>query len=384
MRMSRINSTSRRSRVCLALLAIAIPVVLSACGSQTSSTSSTSTGPTGGSTSSSWVQDDVHHLDIFLPEGNAEYYLSGFGTADGARTVITGQVPDAVYWSYTAYPVPAGGAVGHVHDTQITQAHGRYVVTIAARCAGVSGTCIATTAAEATGIVALRLYVPVDLYGAGTGGVPLPAISYESASGTHLTLTEASGNDTIQRTLDAYADEKGALPAELTEHYPPAAPVPVAVTEPVPQGRISHSTGKFNNPDNIYEHVRFTTTRGNLVASARAPTYQAGPLPNINPFSRPASAPPQVRYWSLCIVLEDLHTGDCLRDGQVRFPADSQVFTVIVSPTCPVAGYANCVRAGPEPIQVSLALRYTLPSAAFSPDVFQGPYALTAKYVARP
>ena len=68
-------------------------------------------------------------------------------------------------------------------------------------------------------------------------------------------------------------------------------------------------SGKFNNPDNIYDHVRFSTSRGNLVVSAQAPTYQSDSLPTVNDLTRPPSESPQVRYWSLCIVLKDLHTG---------------------------------------------------------------------------
>jgi hypothetical protein len=67
-----------------------------------------------------------------------------------------------------------------------------------------------------------------------------------------------------------------------------------------------------------------------------------------------------------------------------RYPRASNRFALIVSPTCPVAGHLNCLVAGPEPLQVSLAYRYLLPSAAFAPLAFQGPYGLTATYVARP
>jgi hypothetical protein len=83
-------------------------------------------------------------------------------------------------------------------------------------------------------------------------------------------------------------------------------------------------------------------------------------------------------------VLKDLHTGACLRDSEIHFPTGSNRFTLIVSPTCPVAGYVNCLVAGPEPLQVSLSWRYLLPSAAFLPLAFRGPYALTANYVGRP
>ena len=86
------------------------------------------------------------------------------------------------------------------------------------------------------------------------------------------------------------------------------------VVDPPPKGRISSGTGQFNNPDNIYDHVRLTTMRGNLVVSAQAPTYQEDSLTPVNDLSRPASESPQVRYWSLCVVLKDLHTGACLRE----------------------------------------------------------------------
>ena len=42
--------------------------------------------------------------------------------------------------------------------------------------AGVSGTCMAMGATNG-GVLVMRLYVPVDIDGDGTGGVPLPTIS---------------------------------------------------------------------------------------------------------------------------------------------------------------------------------------------------------------
>jgi hypothetical protein len=188
----------------------------------------------------------------------------------------------------------------------------------------------------------------------------------------------------MQKALDSYRDQRGALPEELTHHYPPDAPVPVPVDDPPPAQRISHGARRFNNPDDLYDHLPFTTTRGNLVVSAQAPTYQADSLGSVNDLGRPSSGSPQVRYWDLCIVLKDLHTGGCLRDSEVRFPAGSSRFTLVVSPNCPVSGYLNCLVAGPEPLQVSLSWRYLLPTPTFRPLAFQGPYALTATYVGRP
>jgi hypothetical protein len=331
---------------------------------------------------SGWVKDTVRALDIFLPDANSDYYLNGFGTKAGYRTVITGKVPRARYWSFTAYP-PAGPG-REVHDTQIAQSRGRYTVVIAASCAGIRQTCIATFGAVPAGVVVMRLYVPADLNGQGTGGVPLPAISYTNAAGTPATLAQASGTAQAGNQLAGYRQQHGALPAVLTRSYPPDAPVAAPVNSPPPTGVIAHGAGRFSNPDNAYEHVQFTTARGNLVISARAPTYQEDSFSRANDLARPADQAPQVRYWSLCIVLTGLHTGACLRDAQIRFPAGRDRFTAIISPTCPVAGYLNCLIAGPQPLQVSLAYRFLLPDPAFAAQAFHGPYALTATYVKRP
>jgi hypothetical protein len=375
-----VRATRRKARL---LAVLALPASLAACGAA-SAPPKPSTTTTAAATESGWVKDTVRLLDIFLPDGNSDYYLNGFGTKDGARTVISGEVPTARYWSYTAYPVPVGGPVTHVYDSNIARSDGHYTVTISASCARVTGTCLATSAAESSGMVVFRLYVPVDLNGSGTGGVPLPTITYESRSGAPISLTQAAGSGAMPETLDANRDQHGALPESLTRSYPPAAPVPVPVVDPPPRGRISSGKGKFNNPDNLYDHVRFTTTRGNLVVSAQAPTYQSDTFTPVNDLARPASEAPQVRYWDFCIVLTGLHTGACLRDSEIHFPSGSSRFTLIVSPTCPVVGYLNCLVAGPEPLQVSLSWRYLLPSSSFRPSAFRGPYALTATYVGRP
>ena len=97
------NTGAGRSRAWVALAAISLFLALAACGSATPS--SAASGPSAGA--SPWVKDTVQALDIFLPDANSDYYLGGFGTKDGARTVITGEVPKARYWSFVAYPLPA-------------------------------------------------------------------------------------------------------------------------------------------------------------------------------------------------------------------------------------------------------------------------------------
>jgi hypothetical protein len=374
---------SRASRLELSACLILTALGLTACGSSSSTAPSTSL--TTPSVSSNWVKDSINDLNVFLPDADSVYWFDGYGTTNGARTVISGQNPTARYWSFTAYPFPPDAPKQHVHDDEVQQADGHYTVTIATSCSGVRGTCLAMGSVVGGGVVVFRLYVPADLSSAGTGGAPLPRISYESASGSMLTLAQASGSQSVPKVMDGYRAQNGALPAVLTKSYPPPAPVPNPVVTPPPAMAVNHGgEGPYSNPDNFYQHVRYTTTRGDLVVSAEAPTYQSDSFPKANDLARPAAQNPQVRYWSLCTVLKGRHTGDCLRDEQVHIPSGSVTFTVIVAPTCPVSGYANCIDAGPEPLQNSLSYRNLLPSQSFAPRAFTGPFRLTATYVARP
>jgi hypothetical protein len=325
----------------------------------------------------------VHSLDIFLPDADSIYWFDGYGTAKGAHTILEGRVPTARYWSFTAYPVPQNADRQHVHDTQIDVSGGRYTVTIAQNCSGVSGTCLQMGNTDG-GILVMRLYVPIDVASAGTGGVPLPTIRHENSSGHPLTLEHASGSSAIVHAMEGYRNQHRALPAELTQTYPPAAPVPVAMTNPPPTGVLSHGDGPYANPDNVYEHIAFSTTRGNLVVTARAPTYLSDSFVKANDLARTSAQDPQVRYWSLCIVLKGRHTGHCLRDEQVHVPSGAENFTAIVAPTCPVAGYANCIVSGPQELQSSISYRNLLPSPSFKLQALTGPYRMTATYVARP
>jgi hypothetical protein len=353
---------------------------LAACSSTTTTSPTTTATPVG--TNTAWVKDSTNALNVFLPDEDSIYWFDGYGTANGAHTVVSGQVPTARYWSFTAYPVPQNDQRQHPHDTQIDQSDGRYTLTIAQNCADVSGTCM-TMGATDGGTLVMRLYVPVDIDGAGAGGVPLPTVGFVDQSGKEISLDQAAGNPAIGQVVANYRDQHGAIPADLAQTYPPAAPVPVPVTSPTPVGGVSYGTGPYANPDNIYEHIAYTTTRGNLVVTAKAPTYQTDSNPKANDLARTADQRPQVRYWSLCTTLKGRHTGDCLRDEQISIPAGSDTFTAIVSPTCPVAGYVNCLLAGPEPLQSSLAYRNLLPSASFKPIAFTGPYRMTATYVGR-
>ena len=177
-----------------------------------------------------------------------------------------------------------------------------------------------TMGATNGGVLVLRLYVPIDINGAGLGRriaayhrIRQPVREGDLARPSH-------GNPAIGQVIATYRDQHGKLPAALTQSYPPPAAVPIPVTSPTPVGGISYGTGPYANPDNIYEHIAYTTTRGNLVVTGKALTYQTDSNPKANDLARTADQHPQVRYWSLCTTLKGRHTGDCLRDEQISIP----------------------------------------------------------------
>ena len=209
-------------------------MMLAACTSSPSTSSDTSSTPattTPVGTNTDWVKDSTSALNVFLPDEDSIYWFEGYGTANGARTVISGQVPTARYWSFTAYPIPQNSQRQHLHDNQIDQSNGRYTLTIAQKCTGVSATCM-TMGATNGGILVLRLYVPTDINGAGTGGVPLPTIGYLDKSGQPITLDQATGDPAIGQVITGYRNQNGALPPALTQTYPPPATRPLPRHQP--------------------------------------------------------------------------------------------------------------------------------------------------------
>ncbi|HEY1826890.1 MAG TPA: hypothetical protein VGF87_02665 [Acidimicrobiales bacterium] len=363
-------------RSLLLALSIVAAVSLPVLSGGTSGASAPSPNP-------AWVRDTVQQLNIFLPDGDSDYWINGWGADNGARTVISGQAPHARYWSFTAYPFGSNGTDTHLHDTQIAQSDGRYRVTLTSSCAHVAGTCLDTSTTGTSGLLVLRLYVPVDYSGAGTGEVPLPTLTYENAKGSPLSLSAAAGTTKDTSAIQFLNGLHGQLPAALTKPYPAQGPVPTPVVSPVPIARPTGPMGVYANPDNLYDHIALSTSRGDLVLTAKPPTYQDDVAHPANSLSHPAGSSTQVRYWSICVTDTGRATGACLRDDQVHLGKNGQ-FVIIVSPTCPVAGFANCLVSGPAQIQTAIAYRNLLPSASFKSQAFRGPYALRGAYVARP
>ena len=126
-------SLMHRLKSRLSWLAIALcAMTLAACTSSGTNSTTATTTPVG--TNTAWVKDSTSALNVFLPDEDSIYWFDGYGTANGARTVINGRVPTARYWSFTAYPIPQNSQRQHLHDTQIDQSDGRYTITIAQKC----------------------------------------------------------------------------------------------------------------------------------------------------------------------------------------------------------------------------------------------------------
>ena len=127
--------------------------------------------------------------------------------------------------------------------------------------------------------------------------------------------------------------------AGLARTYLPAAPILAPVVDRPPRAVIAHGAGKFNNPDDLYEHVHYTTTRANLVVTAQTPTYQSDSFTPVNGLAQPATDTPEVLYGSLCVALKGLHTVPvCAMGGSLPRRKQSLHDHRVARP---VAGYLN-------------------------------------------
>jgi hypothetical protein len=330
--------------------------------------------------SETWTKLSADTFNLYSPDTNSLYYTTAYVTTGGIDTVVSGDAPHARYWSIAAYRTETK-PVADAYDAQIpVEPDGRYQVVLASDCQGVTGTCLDTTTSNPVGFLIYRLYVPDDLGGAETGGVPLPTVSYRLAGGTATAdLTGLDLPAPLQVVVDDAEHAVGQTLTAILRSDPgdPAAPSPGA--PPTTTVRAGGS-GPFSNPDNVYLHMPYTTSDGDLVVTGTAPTYrhQAADPANDRGVT---DGTQQVRYWSLCTEAQQGLTVACLRDEQIAIPPGTDRFVAIVAPSCPVAGYANCLPAGLRAVQNELLYRNLLPSAGFVP--FAGSYALSGSYIVR-
>ncbi|MEX2196248.1 MAG: hypothetical protein WD844_13260 [Thermoleophilaceae bacterium] len=372
---------------------------------------------------SAWQKVAPNALNVAFPDEYAVYYVIPYIAGPGLRTLVEGQVPAARYWSHTIYQTQ-GGALDNIDgDRMALDADGSYRMTIADRCAEAQRNCLSTTRVQRPtptfeGMLVYRLYVPEDIASGQTGGVPVPRATYEADGPDAEARLDALDLPAAAREARDVAVSQAALASQelvFERSMPLSGPVPQPDNDPpvrsfrfhghqgsaidyaLTKGLISDSQwallnstlpnpsgtgGPFSAPANEYTYIFYQHERGNLVVSAKAPTYDLTSS-SRNAFGRDDGGE-QVRYWSLCTNSSLTRYIDCIKDEDVVIPPGETHFEIVVSPTCPVAGYANCLLSGQEAVEFAVVYRNQLASAAFKDQQLAGEWAYGGHYVSRP
>lgn len=354
-----------------------------------------------------------------LPEPFVVYRLAPFAATDAVETVISGRVPRARVWAFSIYTTPVT-PIDVITDKAVRIGRdGRFRITIRRTC-GAAHNCLDAAkapdvATSSYGWLTYRVYDPVDLMGVGSGGVPVPALTYvgrgpaAALDVSRLALpTESPAIDRfLSDAVDAVrllAARNGAFPAKVA--VPDNDPPPTVTTfkdtkdawlrwlgeqglptEPIRRAAANASIGLLDmqfKGVNRYVGTTFDLRRGNFEVRFRAPTYRWTPWDGhaANTLGRTHGAE-QLRYWSMCTYKADLQDSACMHDSQFRIGRDRQLVAV-VAPRCPVAGYANCLATGSQTRpDFAVVIRNTLPARSFVKRELAGRYAPQARYVAR-
>lgn len=357
------------------------------------------------------------------PDTNTQIYQCVYSAGPLHETVIEGRPPRARYWSFAVLD-QARREIDNISDHEVQlRADGGYQIRVALDCAGAPN-CIDLRTAPAP-LVPERIFYRVYVPEGDEHGGPLPQVTYRLSAGPDERVelfddgTVAAYESELTQPLTpggAVADAL-ARPSGLEQPAPGAAPDPqperfrgtgARQVDNLEQGgvvpkpvidllRQALGTGGFGaTRDNAYVSLNQDMRLGNLVLRAKAPTYRTQSATPANDRGR-ADGSEQVRYWSLCTT-QATRPVDCVRDENVELDEDG-FFEIVLSPSCPTAGYATCLRtgalsAGGSP-QSSLIYRNNLASESFYNDrgpalcpnaetMFCGDYSLRAHYVARP
>jgi hypothetical protein len=267
----------------------------------------------------------------------------------GSETVLRGTFPLARYWS-VAVVSTRRTELSSLNDTQIqTNPDGTYEVVVRQSCTGIQN-CLTVPAslAQFTVLIFYRLYQPE---GDICGGVELPKVSYRAIGDTSGPPTPASALDPVGATgcpprWQATDDVLRHISGDSDRVRLDEVGSPPAVT------RAGGGAGTAATQDNAYLFFFYDMTKGNVVMSARAPTYRAQRDDPQNDLGR-SDGSEQTRYWSLCSTAFTRPMG-CLRDEEVHVNADGY-FDVVIAPRCPVPGYRNCLISGPSVFEGDVA-----------------------------
>ena len=302
----------------LAVIALAVPAL-----------SATTTGPTDPPAVCSWgAQSDPDAVNAAYPDTNATYWVARYSAEPGMKLVVTGAYPKARYFSFHVYQ-PSGVPLDSLYDAQIAADKGstnpyvakvpagtptHYTVTLdfAAKpkqpaantmYGGVTGI---NGAPNPAGLLMLRVYVPTNARSA-QGGVPLPTVTLETATGQPVTTGQACNN-----SLPATGG--GVNKAVTTNSFPTSSPQQDPTAKPT-WGRAYGNPyyGAFGNQQNAYLTASISRRFGDLVViHGRAPVFP-DTRHGVAPYT-----PSDVRYWSFCQNSNSTRVNSCAADFEAN------------------------------------------------------------------
>lgn len=368
-----------------------------------------------------WQKVAPNALNVFFPDESTVYYFVPYLVTDSVKTVIEGEIPDARFWSHTIYQTQGGALDELTGDEVKLEPDGSYRVVITNDCSGVDGNCLSTTAVPRPtpsfeGALVYRLYVPADIATSQTGVVPVPRAHYVGAGADAEADLSVFDLPAASLLRDQVVSSTATKAQALTEQATPLSrPVPEPDNDPTvrsfrfrghqgtaidfarTKGLLSEEAwstlnstlpnpsgqgGPFSAPANEYSYIFYEHDRGNLVVRAKAPTYRAQFPDPKNSFGR-SDRSEQVRYWSVCTNSALTRYVDCIRDEDIAIPPGDDEFELVVSPTCPVEGYANCLLAGNEGVEFAVVYRNQLAAEGFRSRQLTGEWAMRGEYTAR-
>lgn len=344
------------------------------------------------------VEVALDALNVAYPDKNARYFVMPYTLQPGESLILNGAYPFARFSSLTTYfgigmagqgielldwlrdseitPDPGSENPALDPDAPTDLAHRRWTVRVTGTAAvdgpepygvhtGKENVLLAHPegATDQLGILVLRVYVPQDPADY-TGGVGLPALTFEDADGTRRPIgtcaveTKEDWTDAIRELVLINVATADRLPLP-----PDAMSTPAWVESPVP--------GLAPNPDNRYLMAPVAWEPGRIVViRAKASTF-----PDTRK-GESSTLPKQVRYWSFStgsnIIDPPLGypTTDSVSDFEIPIARDG-TYTIVVSQ--PEDRPANATMEngvawlkGADPaLPDLLVMRHMIPSKAF-------------------
>jgi hypothetical protein len=301
------------------------------------------------------IELDVDAFNVGFPDVNSSYFLMPYILAPDQAFVVEGAFPFNRFTSINTYYRDLGGQgtglelLGWLPDFAITPDAGSSNPAVdpdasddpaerqwTVRVTGTGAVSETTTPAtpvnsqnvlpamptgieNAIGVMVFRNYVPNDTSD-HSGGVGLPTISLEEASGDTRELTPCTEED-----RDAWQQVFMPFLVQIMEAAPPLPLPPSADARP--EWVQNNFPGLGTNPDNRYLMVPISWEPGRIVVvRGQAPTF-----PDTRAGDSPAASM-DLRYWTFCTGsnVVPMPSQDCLPDFEMPIDADG-TFTFVVS-----------------------------------------------------